>query len=238
MLDIDCYIITLFQSTLSKSLAEDTKKSVKEILDIDAELFPGIYGPTQGKKLFKELKLPTISENTYEKNRRAGVIGCFLSHFMLWKKCVESSRPFLILEHDGIIIKNINSTILDEFSDILTLDRHNPYLEDYEYLLRKESKKSLQVVEFYNKKSKAAKIPSHFAGEYLNGAYAYIIKPNAATKLINYVYRDPKKLGPLPADRQMGKEVVDLKTVIPSCARLHPFFNTKNIEEKSLTRNL
>lgn len=32
-------------------------------------------------------------------------IACFLSHFLLWVKCVELDRPIVILEHDAIMIK-------------------------------------------------------------------------------------------------------------------------------------
>ena len=32
-----------------------------------------------------------------------GEVGCFLSHWEIWKKCVEKNEPILVLEDDAII---------------------------------------------------------------------------------------------------------------------------------------
>ena len=32
-------------------------------------------------------------------------IGCSMSHFLLWKKCVELDEPILILEHDSVFLR-------------------------------------------------------------------------------------------------------------------------------------
>jgi glycosyl transferase family 25 len=34
---------------------------------------------------------------------RPGTLGCFLSHYYLWKKAIELNEPICILEHDAII---------------------------------------------------------------------------------------------------------------------------------------
>ena len=39
---------------------------------------------------------------TADKNKR---IACFLSHYHLWKRCVDENEPLLILEHDAIFIR-------------------------------------------------------------------------------------------------------------------------------------
>tara|TARA_B110000503_G_scaffold92351_1_gene139273 strand:- start:4550 stop:5125 length:576 start_codon:yes stop_codon:yes gene_type:complete len=48
--------------------------------------------------------------------QRAGVRGCFLSHFSLWKKCIELNVPICILEHD-VTIRQPFPTV--KFNDIL-----------------------------------------------------------------------------------------------------------------------
>ena len=45
--------------------------------------------------IFPRLDKPTMS--------RPGVQGCFLSHWALWKKCIELNEPIIILEHDAVI---------------------------------------------------------------------------------------------------------------------------------------
>ena len=35
--------------------------------------------------------------------RRLGAQGCWLSHFGLWSRCVETNKPMVVLEHDALI---------------------------------------------------------------------------------------------------------------------------------------
>jgi hypothetical protein len=35
--------------------------------------------------------------------RRLGAQGCWLSHFALWKQCVDTNKPVVILEHDALV---------------------------------------------------------------------------------------------------------------------------------------
>jgi hypothetical protein len=35
--------------------------------------------------------------------RRLGAQGCWLSHFALWKQCVDTNKPMVILEHDALV---------------------------------------------------------------------------------------------------------------------------------------
>lgn len=47
------------------------------------------------------LKTPYSAKNPKTK------IACALSHYLLWKKCVEIGEPILILEHDAIFTKTL-----------------------------------------------------------------------------------------------------------------------------------
>lgn len=51
----------------------------------------------------------------------SGEVGCFISHYMLWKRCIELNEPVIILEDDGIIT--------DRFSE----KRVEELLEDYNF---------------------------------------------------------------------------------------------------------
>lgn len=69
--------------------------------DWKIDVFWGVDGRTitettwVNEGIFPRLDKPTMS--------RPGVQGCFLSHWFLWKKCLELQEPLIILEHDAVI---------------------------------------------------------------------------------------------------------------------------------------
>ena len=157
----------------------------------------------------------------------------FFSHYYLWLECMQTNTPLVILEHDGYMLKPLPSNILDTFEDVLKLDRYNPFSNKYNKVLEEESTTKLSIEKYTNIENKnPVKIGT---GNYFLGAYAYIIKPEAAKKLIIWIRQN----GHTPADQQIGDWIVDTRTTIPSLARLHPFYAIKtNIKRHSLTRNL
>ncbi len=40
---------------------------------------------------------------TGKMSRRLGAQGCWISHYLLWRKCVESNSPLIVLEHDAVV---------------------------------------------------------------------------------------------------------------------------------------
>lgn len=55
-----------------------------------------------------------------EAMKRPGVQGCLLSHWLLWKKCVEDNHVIGIFEHDVKFLKPFDNTV--EFLDVLKLE--------------------------------------------------------------------------------------------------------------------
>ena len=167
------------------------------------------------------------------KKGRLGVIGCFFSHYYLWLECVNTNTPLVILEHDGYILKPFDKNILNGFSDVLKLDRLDPYTKSYNEDIQSELHLPISIEKY---KNEGVKNPDKIGtGNYFKGAYAYIIKPCAAAKLINHV----KEHGHVTADQQIGDWIVDTQTTVPSLARLHPFYSIDdNIKTASLTKNL
>jgi len=167
------------------------------------------------------------------KKGRLGVVGCFFSHYYLWQECMQTNTPLVILEHDGYMLKPLPANILDTFEDVLKLDRCDPFSNSYNKTIDLESTMPFAVEKYTNLENKnPVKIGT---GNYFKGAYAYIIKPEAAKKLIIWIRQN----GHVPADQQIGDWIVDTRTTIPSLARLHPFYAIKtNIKKHSLTRNL
>lgn len=94
-------------------------------------------------------------------SRKENAIACFLSHYFLWKMCVETNENIFILEHDAVVIDKIDFNI--KFKGVLSLGKPS-----------------------YGKFN----IPRNGIGpltskDYLPGAHAYMINPKAASDLIN-----------------------------------------------------
>jgi GR25 family glycosyltransferase involved in LPS biosynthesis len=148
----------------------------------------------------------------------------------LWNKCIEDNVPYLILEHDGYFIKPLPDDILDQFDDVLKLDNLDPYSKAYEQLIEEENGKPLEISKYHN--SQAKFLEKNQTGNYMRGAYGYIIKPHAAKKIVDWI----KINGFVPADQQIGDALINISVTIPTIVRLHPAYHNR-IGELSLTGN-
>ena len=219
------YIIRLKDNEISEKYATECIEQAKKF-GIEINYFDAINGLEYGKHLV-ELG---ISPRYKFKKGRPGVFGCFLSHFYLWKKCVEENVPFCILEHDGYFIQPLPDNILDTFLDVLKLDNLDPYSKSYNIQIDQEKNQELIISKYENTQAKF--LEKNQTGNYMRGAYGYIIKPCAAKKLIEWIQIN----GFVPADQQIGNKIVDIQVTSPTIVRLHPsYFN--NIGSLSLTGN-
>ena len=94
-----------------------------------------------------------------------GEVGCFLSHWNIWNKCIEKNESILVLEDDAILTDKFN---IQEISNL-------PY--DFVYLGWKEMDKSEEI-----------------DGKLVKPVYpywtlAYMIRPEAARVLVNDVIK-------------------------------------------------
>ena len=80
------------------------------------ELFPGFDGRSH--------RFPHKIDQRYPKGaqqfERAGVRGCFMSHYTLWKECLLIDRPIAIFESDVIFVKGPPFSLKD--ADVIKLD--------------------------------------------------------------------------------------------------------------------
>ena len=208
------FIIHLSKIPNSLESAIQLKIDLKSI-NIDAELFEGTYG-NEAEEIFKKenrnihpisFKGLPIDDHYIAKTSRPGVMGCFYSHYRLWKKCVELNEVICIFEDD---VKIIRPLIPVEFKDILILtlgarksDRYKQYLEDHD-----EEPKA----EYYHNAS-------------MPGTTGYLISPEAAKKLLN-TYKETF----LASDNAINTMIVDIKIH-------NKLVGTANLEKKSLTRS-
>lgn len=227
------FIIRLEGHAHSENMAKQCQDQAAKF-GIDAKMFDGI----NGFDVYKHYVSTGVPRPTKRlKKGRQGVLGCFFSHYYLWKSCSQDTVPYLILEHDGYILRPITDDILNSFDDVLKLDGCDPFGPSYndviaEGLLDTE----IKIEKYWNKNAKnPAKIGT---GNYFKGAYAYILKPAGAKKIIEFIHRNENLKGHRTADQQLGDKVLNTWVTVPSLARLHPFYaEGDNIKTASLTGN-
>ncbi len=143
------------------------------------EVFPGI-NKHHSEKFFRDHDL-TWSYPRQCINRELmayAEMGCFPSHYLLWKKCVELGEPIMILEDDA------------EFRAPVPALRFREFIHLGEPVLRRPGRKHVLY-----------KLPLEFRDVYYPfrssyGAWAYGISPEDATKLL----RSAQEAAVRPAD--------------------------------------
>jgi glycosyl transferase family 25 len=94
------FVIAVKGHPVSENQLQDCLSTAEEF-NWDINIFWGVDGRTITKDTWiTEGITPRLDKPTMG---RPGVQGCFLSHWALWKKCVELNEPIIILEHDAII---------------------------------------------------------------------------------------------------------------------------------------
>jgi GR25 family glycosyltransferase involved in LPS biosynthesis len=215
-------IIRLKNNAISEKYADECIEQANKF-NISLEKYDGINGLTY-KDHLEKLNIKPLKKF---KKGLPGIYGCFLSHYYIWKHCIDLNEPILVLEHDGYFIKQLPENILDRFDDILKLDSQNPYDILYNQVILDTFENNLEIKDIDNF------LVDNGAGNYSWGTYAYIIKPLGAKKLINWIAQH----GFLPADQQIGLNVLNVKTCYPPLVRLHPAYSGDNIYNMSTTLN-
>ena len=89
----------------------------------DVELYDGVDGSAVSANEMSThwgLKINSANRKCQKQmDTKAGVRGCFLSHWLLWHKCVDIDQTIGIFEHDVEFLKPY--TITDQFLDVLKL---------------------------------------------------------------------------------------------------------------------
>ena len=208
------FIIRLKGHELSERLSDDCIEQAKKY-NIEVKKFDAIVG-SEYKNHLEKLNIKLHTNVTLQK-MSDGHYGNFLSHYYLWLNCINDNIPYLILEHDGYFIKPLSNDILNNFDNVLKLDLFHPYKSDYDKKVKEGENNIISIStikEHLPNKKKSA-------GFYSAGAYAYIIKPIACKKLIDWINVN----GFLPTDNQLGLDIVDVKEPNVTIVRHHPFFS-------------
>jgi glycosyl transferase family 25 len=192
------YIIHL--SRIESSLTSAVKvKAQLDSFNMENELFEGSYGNEIkeeynriGRRLHPwSFKGPQamFTEEYRNAGASAGVMGCFDSHYRLWKKCVDLNKPILIFEDDVMLVRQFSPV---EWTDDLSVAfSHSKKMILYRDFLDNPSGKP--KAEVYKQSS----MPG-------NGGYA--IHPHAAKILVD-TYANTF----LPADNAINQHHVKIQ---------------------------
>lgn len=178
--------------------------------DFTIERFDAVV-PEQVNALMKEYKLQwnypstgsvldpwtELRKTAYGERNPLRRIACSLSHYTLWKRCVELDEPVLILEHDSLFIKQFDpSTIINSTFGIVGINNpfHATFAFNRYHDMIQQRKEELQPAPMLASKE----IPQGLAGN-----SAYVIKPYAAKHLIELCY----KYGLWPNDAIMCQQL-------------------------------
>ena len=170
--EIKAFVITIIDLNESFQSSEKTITSAKQFGFTSIERFPA-YTPINSNitELFEENGLPSTDKFLCTSPKKNNVMACFLSHLALWKKSIELNEPILILEHDAIFHLSFEDNTIPQFNGLLSIGR--PSFGRF----RVPAHKGVNILS---------------SKQFLPGAHAYIIKPDAAKDLIKQAKRVPK----------------------------------------------
>lgn len=176
--------VEMFKSD-GRTIAKYGIKSKKTPIEIYHQQNPGAEVPP-GTTFVTERE----AVHNGNKMMRAGVIGCFYSHYRLWKKCVELNESIFIFEDDVIFERNYIPVRWDDI--LLVCTGKAAYKHDfYKELL-------------YSPAGMPSAIPLRNTS--MPGAVGYGITPSAARKLV-----EAYAVEFLPADNAINSHVVKLQ---------------------------
>jgi len=168
-----------------------TPKNVKEVMSEEGVVWN--YPHTRKETCLKTglIKSPYIGDLATRQS-------CFMSHYLLWKKCYESDESILILEHDAVFVKKLNMNLFEDYgykviglNDPRGATRRSQKF--YSEIARRG--KGIQMCPIVDTKE----IPQGLAGN-----SAYILFPKAASRLLFLT----KDLGAWPNDALMCQQLM------------------------------
>ena len=228
----DFYCIYKQDNDTCKSLLSECIESAKEF-NYNVIPYLGVYGNDIDPLVDKENI--TVCKDLLHKVQSKGVMGCFLSHYFLWKKCVDLNVPIGVLEYDAAFLNALPNNILDSFEDYCNLDinRHRYFKKGKDVYSNKLNKtNSIAVMQLKeNLLTKENNLFEYVNKNHISGAHGYIIKPTGANKLINFT----KIYGMMPADIHINLKACKMHYTSESIVYLHSatsfrakFSHTKN----------
>lgn len=220
------FVIILQESEHSRKVGAEAIEAAHKF-GIEPEVHNGVLG-YNAPELFAKYGITRFLTRDIIDN--PGHQGCFLSHFELWLKCIKLDEPIIILEHDGVFIRPLPDDLLDRFDGVLKLDPFDVF-DTTEIYTENVKAGMTKPVDVWHQPSRNT---WHGTGEFIWGAYGYIIKPNAALELVQFA----RKIGAAPTDVHIGRNLVDIKATTVTVVTMNQTYIDNGVKQLSSTSNL
>lgn len=197
------YVITIAGHEYSESSARRCINSAQEY-GVVVEIFPAVTPDTVERLMLQEklvwgwadnntrkavCPISSLEQFPYTSKNLLVKMSCSMSHYLLWKRCIELNEPILILEHDAVFVNSFPDI---EFNGAIQIN--DPRGGGYKGKPHSESmvqRGTTGTHPLTRKRPADSAIPDGFSGN-----SAYIIKPWAAEQFIEAY----KKYGVWPND--------------------------------------
>ena len=223
-------VVYMSGNEFSVNITKETTKSLEDF-GIEYELFDGVKG-RDGIKILNNLNI-VPSAYVEKRDWTDGIIGCLASHVLLWEECSRQEESYLIIEQDGVLIKDPRS-LLPLIDTVCHLDAYLPFDNS------KTASTALEYFQLYNERV-ALEEPgvknypknkfyddNNITGSCFRGTYGYIITPKGAKEVLDFI----KTKGAFPSDRCLCSKATHLQRSNSTYVRLNPFFNSLDVQRK------
>jgi GR25 family glycosyltransferase involved in LPS biosynthesis len=166
--DINIFSIPLYYISFKKN--EQLEKELRDVGFTNINHFEAVNG--KKLNLDKIIKNNIISVRTYNdlllgRNEHSGIsslgaIGCSLSHYYLWRKCVNENLSYITIVEDDIKLKNLSERDIENIKNVIKKD------------------KGLFISPFSD--------PTNDSVYTFTGTHFYIASNNACKELIKYMF--------------------------------------------------
>ncbi|SUU36378.1 glycosyl transferase family protein [Actinobacillus seminis] len=168
------YVISLKSAVLRRKHIEKTFSSQQ----IDFRFFDAFDFSEGGESLIDQL-IPNLNQTALTKGEK----GCFMSHLLLWKKCVDEQLPYICIFEDDVVLSDNAADFLKK-DDWLKerFDFKDFFVLKLETFLMKIRLENVPISSFQGERFERLK-STHY------GTAAYIISRQAAKTLLETVHQ-------------------------------------------------
>ena len=202
------FVITLRGHEYSERKAARCIQTAREIGGVAVERFDGVRPEISEQVMAAHGLEWTWARKEFEHGlkqrpygRRAPKIGCAMSHYLLWLRCVHEREPFLILEHDAVFERRF-----DEFGFRYICQINDPEGATPRGRWWSDKMKARGPGVFDKSQVFPGDVPDGLAGN-----SAYCIKPEAAFAAVKKVL----EIGLWPNDAMLCRQFFDLQELYP-----------------------
>lgn len=166
------------------------KNRILDKEELRAYIKPDLYDEFINRHFFTVTERQKIGKEHTGKLSSPGVIGCFLSHYSLWRRCIELEEPIMIFEDDVKFYRPYETV---DFEDVLILSLGKSSFMEEPYKTYLENPQGPAATKRWRNYS-------------MPGASGYALTPKAAKRLVkfyrNYFY---------PADNAINQSIVEIE---------------------------